>query len=56
MDINIFVDANHAHDKVTGRSAVTGLFALSAVHQYHGDQKDKQVSRHLVQSLPRLRK
>jgi Reverse transcriptase (RNA-dependent DNA polymerase) len=27
MDINIFVDANHAHDKVTGRS-VTGLFCF----------------------------
>ena len=27
MDVNIFVDANHAHDKVTGRS-VTGLFCF----------------------------
>jgi hypothetical protein len=27
MDINIFVDANHAHDKVTGR-LVTGLFCF----------------------------
>jgi hypothetical protein len=27
MVINIFVDANHAHDKVTGRS-VTGLFCF----------------------------
>ena len=27
MDINIFVDANHAHDKVTGRS-VTGLLCF----------------------------
>ena len=27
MDINIFVDANHAHDKKTGRS-ITGLFCL----------------------------
>jgi len=27
MDINLFVDANHAHDKVTGRS-VTGLFCF----------------------------
>jgi hypothetical protein len=27
MDINIFVDANHAHDKVRGRS-VTGLFCF----------------------------
>ena len=27
MEVNIFVDANHAHDKVTGRS-VTGLFGF----------------------------
>ena len=27
MDVNLFVDANHAHDKVTGRS-VTGLFCF----------------------------
>jgi hypothetical protein len=27
MDINIFVDANHAHDKMTGRS-ITGLFCF----------------------------
>ena len=27
LDINLFVDANHAHDKVTGRS-ITGLFGF----------------------------
>jgi hypothetical protein len=27
MDINIFVDANHAHEKMTGRS-MTGLFCF----------------------------
>jgi hypothetical protein len=27
MDITLFIDANHAHDKITGRS-ITGLFGL----------------------------
>lgn len=27
LDINLFVDANHAHDKITGRS-ITGLFGV----------------------------
>jgi hypothetical protein len=27
LDINIFVDANHAHDKITGRS-ITGIFGF----------------------------
>ena len=44
LEINVFVDADHGHDKVTGRS-VTGIFAFLDPHQSCHSPSVKKVYR-----------
>ena len=53
LAISVFVDADHAHDKVTGRS-ITGLLSVVGRTRLHGARNVKLLSKHLLlaPSLP----